>query len=78
MQKGGAQQLSGIFIHIGGGYTTLVEYLSRGGGVHHLNGIFFPASHFPQCSILPPFFFFGGGLFPCVAWSPILPNFQFS
>ena len=91
MQKGGAQQLSGIFIHMGGGYTTSVEYLSRGGGtppqwniypegggVHHLNSIFFPASHFPQCSIFPPFFFLWGGLFPCVAWSPILPNFQFS
>ena len=68
-----------------------MEYLSRGGGctppqwniypeggVHHLSGIFSPASHFLQCPIFPPRFFFRGGVFPCVAWSPILPNLLFS
>ena len=61
---GGLHHLGGIFIQRGG-YTTSVEYLSRGGGgVHHLNGIFFPASHFPQCSIFPPFFFLWGGAVP--------------
>ena len=63
--EGEVHHLNGILIH-------------RGGGVHHLSGIFFPASHFPQCPIFHPFFSFGGGVFPCVAWTPILPNFQFS
>ena len=56
-----------------------MEYYSTGGGgVHHLSGIFFPASHVPQCPIFHPFFSLGGGVFPCVAWTPILPNFQFA
>ena len=62
--EGGVHHLTGIFI--------------QRGGVHHLSGTFFAASRFPQCSIFPPFFFISGGLFPCVAWFPILPNFQFS
>ena len=37
-----------------------MEYYSTGGGVHHLSGIFFPASHFPQCPIFHPFFWGGG------------------
>ena len=58
---GGVDHLGGIFIQRGG-YTTSVEYSSRGGSrVHHLSGIFFPASHFPQCSIFPPLFFSLGG-----------------
>ena len=63
--EGEVHHLNGILIH-------------RGAGVHHLSGIFFPASHFSQCPVFHPFFFFWGGVFPCVAWTPILPNFQFS
>ena len=80
-----------IYPH-GGGYTTSVEYLSRGGGtppqwnintqggggVHHLNGIFFPASHFPQCPIFPPFFFsFWGGCSHVLHGLPFFPTFNF-
>ena len=75
---------------MGGGYTTSVEYLSRGGGtppqwninpqgggVHHLSGIFFPASHFPQCPIFHPFFFFWGGCSPVLHGLPFFPTFNF-
>ena len=76
MQKGGAQQLSGIFIHKGGGYTTSVEYLSRVGGyttsVENLSrggGYTTSVEYFSRPPIFPnaPFFhpfFWGGGAVP--------------
>ena len=71
IQRGGRTPPQWNIFPQGGGYTTSVEYLSTGGGgghhlngifiqrvgVHHLSGIFFPASHFPQCSIFSPLFF---------------------
>ena len=62
--EGEVHHLNGILIHKGGGYTTSVEY--------------FPSLPFSPMPHFPPFFFFWGGVFPCVAWTPILPNFQFS
>ena len=88
---GGVHHLSGIFIHRGGGGTPLQWNIYLEGEVHHLNGILIhrgggnttSVEYFSQPPIFPnaPFstlFFFWGGVFPCVAWTPILPNFQFS
>ena len=55
-----------------------MEYSSTGGGgVHHLSGIFFPASHFPQCPIFHPFFSFGGGCSPVLHGLPFFLTFNF-
>ena len=62
--EGEVHHLNGILIHKGGGYTTSVEYFSQ--------PPIFPNAPFSTL------FFFWGGVFPCVAWTPILPNFQFS
>ena len=63
--EGEVHHLNGILIHRGGGYTTSVEYFSQ-------------PPIFPNAPFSTLFFSFGGGVFPCVAWTPILPNFQFS
>ena len=39
------------YLSIGGGTPPQWNINPQGGGVHHLSGIFFPASHFPQCPI---------------------------
>ena len=91
LSRGGVYTTSVEYLSTwGGGCTTSVEYLSRGGGtppqwninpqgggVHHLSGIFFPASHFPQCPIFPPFFFFWGGCSPLLHGLPFFPTFNF-
>ena len=78
MQKGGAQQLSGIFIHMGGGYTTSVEYLSRGGGWYSTSVEYFSwPPIFPNAPFFHPFFFFGGGRSPVLHGLPFFPTFNF-
>ena len=76
MQKGAAQQPSGIVIHMGGvhrlggifiqrgGYATLVEYLSREGG-DTTSVEYFPGLPFsPMLHFSTLFFSLGGGTVP--------------
>ena len=89
LSRGGLYTTSMEYFSRGGVYTTSMEYLPTGGctpprwniypeaGVHHLSGIFSPASHFPQCPIFPPCFFFGGGCSPVLHGLPFSRTFHF-
>ena len=94
LSRGGVYTTSVEYLSTGGGGGgTLLQWnIYLEGEVHHLNGILihrggggtppqwniFPSLPFSPMPHFPPFFFFWGGVFPCVTWTPILPNFQFS
>ena len=90
MQKGVAHQLSGIFIHMGGGTPPRWNIYPEG-GVHHLSGIFiqrvggyttsveyfYRPPIFPNAPFFHPLFFFRGGCSPVLHGLPFFPTFNF-
>ena len=76
MQKGGAQQLTGIFIHMGGGVHHLGGiFIQRGGGYTTSMEYFSRPPIFPNAPFFHPFFFFGGGCSPVLHGLPFFPTF---
>ena len=90
--SGGVYTTSVEYLSTRGGGTPLQWNIYLEGEVHHLNGIlihrggggtppsgiYFPASHFPQCTIFHPFFSFGGGgCSPVLHGLPFFPTFNF-
>ena len=76
-EGGGTPPQWNIYPEGGGTPPQWNIYPEGGGGQHHLSGIFFPASHFPQCSIFHPFFFSRGGCSPVLHGLPFFPTFNF-